>query len=216
MRATHETRERLLAAAGEVFAARGFRAATIREICQRAGANVAAVNYHFSDKEGLYFAVLKSGAEAALQKYPPTLGLGPAATAEERLHAFVRSLLFRIADKGKSAWHGKLISHEMAEPTQALPALIDTVYGPVLQQLEGTVRELLGRRVAGAVLRQCLLSILGQCLYFHYARPAIQHIHPEQGFEPVDIECLAKHITQFSLAGIRQSAGKPILPQPTP
>ena len=207
MRATHETEQRLLAAAGEVFAARGFRAATVREICQRAGANVAAVNYHFGDKEGLYFAVLKSCSEAALQKYPPTLGLGPGATPTDRLHAFVRSLLFRIADKGQPSWHGKLIAHEMAEPTKALTALIDKVYGPALKQLEAIVRELLGQRPAASVVRQCLLSILGQCLYFHYARAAIQHIHPEQGFEPADIERLAKHITQFSLAGIRQAAG---------
>ena len=205
MRVTHETWERLLAAAGEVFAARGFRATTVREICQRAGANVAAVNYHFGDKEGLYFAVLKSGAEVALEKYPPTLGLGPQATAEEQLHAFVRSLLFRIVDKGRPSWHGKLIAHEMAEPTKALTALIDKVYGPALKQLEMIVRELAGRRAPVTVVRQCLLSILGQCLYFQYARPAIQHIHPEQGFEPVDIERLAKHITQFSLAGIRQA-----------
>ena len=206
MRATQVTEQRLLEAAGEVFAAHGFRAATVREICQRAGANVAAINYHFGDKEGLYFAVLKSCSEAALQKYPPTLGLGPDATSEERLHAFVRSLLFRIADKGQPSWHGKLIAHEMTEPTKALTALIDKVYGPALKQLEAIVLELLGRRAPVTVIRQCQLSILGQCLYFHYARPAIQHIHPEQGFEPADIERLAKHITQFSLAGIRQAS----------
>jgi len=68
------------------------------------------------------------------------------------------------------------------------------------------VRELLGRQAPVTVVRQCQLSVLGQCLYFHYARPAIQHIHPEQGFEPADIERLAKHITQFSLAGIRQAS----------
>ena len=204
MRATQVTEQRLLEAAGEVFATHGFRAATVREICQRAGANVAAINYHFGDKEGLYFAVLKSCSETALQKYPPTLGLGPNATSEERLHAFVRSLLFRIADKGQPSWHGKLIAHEMTEPTKALTALIDKVYGPALKQLEAIVRKLVGRRAPVTVVRQCQLSVLGQCLYFHYARPAIQHIHPEQGFEPADIERLAKHITQFSLAGIRQ------------
>ena len=208
MRVKQATEQRLLDAAGEVFAARGFRAATVREICQRARANVAAVNYHFGDKEGLYFAVLKSGAEAALQKYPPTLGLGPKATGVERLHAFVRSLLFRIVDKGQPTWHGKLIAHEMAEPTKALTALIDKVYRPALKQLEAIVRELVGRQVPTPVIRQCLLSILGQCLYFHYARPAIQHIHPDQGFEPADIERLAKHITQFSLAGIRQTTAR--------
>ena len=206
MRATQVTKQRLLEAAGEVFAAHGFRAATVREICERAGANVAAINYHFGDKEGLYFAVLKSCSEAALQKYPPTLGLGPNATSEERLHAFVRSLLFRIADKGQPSWHGKLIAHEMTEPTKALTALIDKVYGPALKQLEAIVRELLGRQAPVTVVRQCQLSVLGQCLYFHFARPAIQHIHPEQGFEPADIERLAKHITQFSLAGIRQAS----------
>ena len=206
MRATQVTKQRLLEAAGEVFAAHGFRAATVREICERAGANVAAINYHFGDKEGLYFAVLKSCSEAALQKYPPTLGLGPNATSEERLHAFVRSLLFRIADKGQPSWHGKLIAHEMTEPTKALTALIDKVYGPALKQLEAIVRKLVGRRAPVTVVRQCQLSVLGQCLYFHYARPAIQHIHPEQGFEPADIERLAKHITQFSLAGIRQAS----------
>src|SRR5438477_9555252 len=89
------TKKRLLEAAGEVFAEHGFRKATVREICKRARANVAAINYHFRDKESLYSAVLKYWSDIAIQKYPPNLGLGEAAPAEERLHAFIRSFLFR-------------------------------------------------------------------------------------------------------------------------
>jgi len=196
-----------LEAAGEVFAAAGFRAATVREICQRAGANVAAVNYHFGDKAGLYLAVLKSGAEETVKKYPPTLGLGPQATAEEQLHAFVRSLLFRIVEQGQSSWHGKLMAHEIAEPTEALAELIDKVFRPLLERLLAIVQKLLGPHATKTQVRQCALSVLGQCLYYYHSRPFIHRIAPEQQFEPADIERLAQHITQFSLAGIRQAGG---------
>src|ERR1700736_611736 len=59
------TREKLLEVAEHVFADRGYQAATIREICVRAGANVAAVNYHFGDKLGLYTEVLQQSIRAA-------------------------------------------------------------------------------------------------------------------------------------------------------
>src|SRR5258708_731281 len=118
--ASVETRDRLLEAAGEVFAEKGFHRATVREICRRAQADVAAVNYHYYDKEGLYTAALKHYAEVALHKYPPTLDLGRNATANARLRVFIRSLMFRLLDKGRPAWHGKLMAREMFEPTGAL------------------------------------------------------------------------------------------------
>ncbi|MGC1583575.1 MAG: TetR family transcriptional regulator, partial [Candidatus Acidiferrales bacterium] len=58
------TRAKLLKAAGAAFAERGYYATTIREICMRAGANVAAVNYHFHDKIGLYTEVLQQSVRA--------------------------------------------------------------------------------------------------------------------------------------------------------
>src|SRR5438876_4153196 len=92
------TEQRLLEAAGEVFAEKGFRAATIREIIQRAKANIAAVNYHFGDKEGLYGAVFRYARQACAEKYPFVDAVAEGASPRERLQRLVRSLLMRLLD----------------------------------------------------------------------------------------------------------------------
>ena len=65
-----EPRERLLWAAGEIFAEKGCRAATVREIVGQAGANIAAVNYYFGDKVRLYAETVKYACEKSAAKFP--------------------------------------------------------------------------------------------------------------------------------------------------
>src|SRR6266404_5170262 len=108
-----DTRSRLLEAAGEVFAEQGFRAATVREICGRAGANIAALHYHFGDKERMYSAVLADTAQKSLEKYPIGGGVSPGAPAEARLEAFIRNYMERLLDEGRPAWFGQLLAREM-------------------------------------------------------------------------------------------------------
>ena len=59
-RSPDQTRQRLLAAASELFAAQGYHGTTVREIAQRAGVNLAAGNYHFGSKRELYLEVLRA------------------------------------------------------------------------------------------------------------------------------------------------------------
>src|SRR5215467_15800121 len=63
--ASEQTRARLIDAAGEMFAELGFHHTTVRQISKRAGANIAAVNYHFGDKTGLYTEVVRQSMRAA-------------------------------------------------------------------------------------------------------------------------------------------------------
>ena len=205
---TPETRRRLLEAAGEVFAERGFRAATIREICQRAGANVAAIHYHYGDKETLYTAVLKFWHGVAQQKYPPSVEDDPAAPAEQRLRVFVRTFMQRMLDAGRPAWHGQLIAREMVEPTNALKRLIDDVFQPQLETLTAIMRALLVGPVSRAQLRLCAWSIFGQCLFYRHSRVVIDRMQPEQKFDAEEIERLADHITEFSLGALKELARK--------
>jgi AcrR family transcriptional regulator len=69
------TEQRLLEAAGQIFAEKGFRAATINEICTRAEANIAAVNYHFDSKERLYVEAVRHAYKSCADQVPmPTKG----------------------------------------------------------------------------------------------------------------------------------------------
>ena len=198
-----QMRRGLLEAAGEVFAEKGFAKATVRAICDRAGVNVAAINYYFRDKEGLYREAIKHWSEISRQKYPPDLGLGAQPTAEERLRAFIRSFLFRMLDKSRPGWHGKLLAREMVEPTGTLDELVESAYRPMNERLRGIVRELGRGRLNPREVQLCARSILGQCVYYRLARPVIVRLDPGETFEAADVERLAAHVTRFSLAAIR-------------
>jgi TetR/AcrR family transcriptional regulator, regulator of cefoperazone and chloramphenicol sensitivity len=200
--ASPDTKSRLLEAAGQVFADAGFKTATIREICQKAGANIAAVNYHFRDKEGLYRAVLDFSANCALEKYPIGGTDLPDLAPRLRLALFIRTYLSRLLDEGRPAWHGKLIAREMMEPTQALAILADTFARPQYLRLRGIITELLGHDAHTDVVRRIAASIVGQCLFYKHCRPMINILMPEQGYDEASIAALSQHITEFSLGAI--------------
>lgn len=202
-----DTCRRLLDAAGQVFAEHGFRRATVREICRRAGANIAAVNYHFRDKEGLYAAVLGDAHRTAHERYPVTLGLGPDPTPLERLRAFVRSFLLRLFDPGRPAWHGLLMAREMVEPTKALDALIEESIRPRYDLLLGIVRDLLGPGTADDLVWMCSNSIIGQCMHYHHARHVLPKLQRQAPPGAGDVERLAEFVVEFSLGGIDRISG---------
>jgi TetR/AcrR family transcriptional regulator, regulator of cefoperazone and chloramphenicol sensitivity len=198
-----ETRRQLLEAAGEVFAQIGFRNATVREICRRAGANVAAVNYHFGDKETLYAEVLRDSQQKAFEKYPPLLGVAADAPPEEKLCAFIRSFLLRIFDSGSGTRFGRIMSREMVEPTGALEVLLEVRIRPMADQLRGLVAEILGGPADDAAVRLCSFSIVSQCVFFHHCRTMITRLFPEQRLDASAVEPLAGHIARFSLAAMK-------------
>ena len=201
------TRQRLLDAAGEVFAEQGFHSATVRQICERAGANVSAVKYHFGDKEALYAQVLTFAHACAIDKYPPNMDLPAAAPADERLGAFVLSFLLRLLDDGRPAWHAKIMSREMAEPTKAMDVLVHGHIKGHFGYLRQVVIELLGTKSPAdeEAVRLCCYSVVGQCLFYHFGKPVIERLSNKRvGMK--DARRIADHITRLMLAGIRDLA----------
>jgi len=198
-----ETRRRLLEAAGEVFAEEGFRGATIQQICGRAAANIAAVHYHFGDKERLYTAVVDyadecARAHAAATEAPAASGAKP----QVRLRAHVESFLTRLLDRGRPAWHAKLMAREMIDPTAVLDRLVRERMRANHENLATIVRELLGPDAAADTVRLCVLSIVGQCVFYRHSAAVITRLYPDL-VPAKEIARIADHVTRFSLAAIR-------------
>lgn len=198
--ASPDTRARLIEAAGEEFAEHGFARATVRDICARASANIAAVNYHFRDKETLYLETLRHAHRYSIEHYPHHGGLGADAPAQDRLRAFVRAFLAKMLDADRPKWHGRLISREMTEPTPALTLIIEEGVRSQFAALCAIVQEL-APTLKGEALEASAASVIGQALHYHHCNSMIKRLYAgrKDGF-PFDLEFLTDHITRFSLA----------------
>ena len=133
-----ETRERLLTAAARLFADRGFKKVTVRDICRAARANVAAVNYHFGDKLGLYREVLQRRSTRCGRRPMPRARPGAGQPAEEQLRRYIRVSLHRVVGPQRHAWIPRLIYREMADPTPALDALVEQGIRPRIDYLSAS------------------------------------------------------------------------------
>src|SRR6186997_452617 len=152
------TRERIAEAAGEMFAERGFDGTTVRDICQRAGANIAAVNYYFGDKQRLYIeAVVRAHRWRMEQARLPEWSQDT--SAEAKLRDFITTFIRRVRTGPEDTWHTKLMMREMANPTAACAELVQSSIRPQFEILLQLLRELVPQDVPFDKLRLTAFSI---------------------------------------------------------
>jgi AcrR family transcriptional regulator len=196
------TRQRILEAAGEIFADSGFRQTTIRQISARAGVNVAAINYHFQSKDNLYLETLRYWKDVAFAKYPAEPATSEADEPEKRLEGFIRAFVFRILDGGIESRFGRLMAREFTEPTAALDTIVEETARPIFHLITGLVGSITGHDPASDTVLYCCASIIGQCLYFLYARPVLRRLVGAGRADSMDMADIAAHISRFSLAAL--------------
>ena len=197
------TRDKLIEAAGHVFAERGYRAATIREICRRAGANVAAVNYTFGDKMGLYTEVLRHSVRAA-QTASMNAALDANLSAEEVIRGVIRARLMSLCQETRPDWHIRLVMHECSHPTPAMGRVVDEGMRRIYERVRKAVSEIIGLPPDHETTRLSLNSIIGQILFYSFSRPVLSHLQPELKLTPEQLDRIADHIADFSLAYLKK------------
>ncbi len=194
-----ETCRKLLEAAGEVFAERGLHAATIKEITTRAGVNGAAINYHFSDKFELYAAVIRY----AVGNKPCVTQLSPEdATPEERLRDHIAMQIDDMYSRNRPTWHATLIAHELAQPTDALKAVMDELIRPRITLSTAIIADILGPGATEKEITYSSMSIGGQCFLYTYHQELIKYAYPKLA-KCHNRDEIIDHITFFSLSALQ-------------
>lgn len=194
------TPERVIEAAGQVFAEKGFECATVREICRRGKANLAAINYHFGDKRRLYIeavtrAHVNRSGQFPLPEWPPETPV------EQKLFDFVHTLLKRMIAPQGSKWEGALMIRELASPSEACQQLVRDYIRPQFEILGKILAELMPE--ATPEKRHLVaFSVVGQCLHYRVTEPVTRLLVSEGEFGRYSPEHLAEHITDLTLRGI--------------
>jgi AcrR family transcriptional regulator len=200
MAGAENPRERLLETAGEIFAEKGFKGATVREIIDRAGVNLAAVNYYFRDKERLYIEAVKHAVcgepEAMRLEWPPDT------SPRVKLHDFIRFQLRKFLDPSRPAWLARLMMRELTQPSEACAELVRDYVEPRSKILLGILRELLPLHTPRSKLFLTAFSIVGQCHFYCSHRPVVRLLIGEDAYQRLDPDTLAGHITQFTLRAL--------------
>ncbi len=195
---SEDTTERIIDAAGFVFAERGYRGTTVRQITARAAVNLAAVNYHFKNKAELYVRVLREAKKhlraIVIEEIP--------GSPEEQLRVFIEQFVQYLLDPKRPLWHGRVLAMEMSNPTPALGIVVRELTAPFYRDVRGLVEKVVGRATP-AELDLFTLSIFGQCVFYVCSRPVVEQLSVNLGRSPHRVEQIGRHIGAFSVAALK-------------
>jgi len=197
-----ETRERLLSTAERLFAERGFSKVTVREICKSARANVAAVNYHFNGKKGLYDEVVRSAIKTMQSTTDSIRDAGLGHSADEQLTAYVCIFLRRVV-AARDSWIHQLMMRELSDPTPALDLVMKKVVQPRMAYLREVLASMFDCGADDPRVERCAMSVQAQCLAL-LSHP-VASLRPKSMTDR-ELDQMAHHVAQFSLAGVRAIA----------
>lgn len=193
------TRLHMIETAGQLFAERGYADTTSKAICARAQANMAAVNYHFGSREGLYLAVLKEVQHRLMSMAFLNQLASQPWPAEQKLVVFLEGLITSVIDRQN--WHTRLWAREVLSPSPLLSQLMREETLPKFDVLSMIVGEITGLSSADPALTPCVLNVVAPCLVLLVIDREIET--PIQSLFQRSPAELARHITAFALAGLR-------------
>jgi TetR/AcrR family transcriptional regulator, regulator of cefoperazone and chloramphenicol sensitivity len=196
------TREHLLEVAGQVFAEKGFDAATGKEICKRAGTNAAAVVYHFGGMEELYAAVLLEARNRVVSTQLLAATVAGDRDPKEKLRALMTLLVTKLSGSASQSWAARVLGREILAPSMTATDLIEKQMQARATIMRTLVSDLTGLPPEHPAVARAAISIIGPCLLLLIVnRRRLERAFPALKLKD-SVEDIANHMTQFALGGL--------------
>ncbi len=199
-----ETRRALLEAAGEAFAQHGYARATSKEICERAKANIAAVNYHFGGKDGLYAAVLQEAHARLVSIESMAATASSKVDAKLKLRMFLSQVVRQVAGDGRAGWELRVLTREILSPSPMISGLIEKQIAPKALLLRSILAEAMKLPEDHPAVSRSLINIIGPILMLLVTDRTIQKkIAPQLS---LDADAMIEHFVAYALGGLEAVA----------
>ena len=196
------TRDRLLEVACKRFAEKGYRATRTQDICEDAEANIAAVNYHFGGKRGLYKAVWDHALEQSVRHEEASLKFS---SSEDRewLYRYTHACVTSVFDNGMGGILRRLMVHEISEPSPDSKEILLSHVAPHSEELMLRLRRMLGENVTDYQIGCCVFAIHSLFSALAFNRDSTEVIFRNTLPRHEEVDQFVREICAFIMGGIR-------------
>jgi AcrR family transcriptional regulator len=147
---TRTRAQAILRAAETLFAQKGFHATTMREVAQAAGVGLSLVVYHFTSKDGLYYAIFESRQYVNDDRLARLTAVDTTApdALERVVSAFVDPVL-ALHDDPEDISFAQLILRETADPSSQSRTVVGDRFDPMARAFIAKLEEVLPHHPPG-------------------------------------------------------------------
>ncbi|WP_108661293.1 CerR family C-terminal domain-containing protein [Acuticoccus kandeliae] len=197
------TYNRILEAAGRLFAASGFAETTSKAIAQAAEVDLASINYHFGNRAGLYRRVLAEAHRRVIRVDELERLRDSDLPAQEKLRALIAGLVRAAADE--EGWHARVLSRELLSPTSHLTVLWEDEIAPKAAIATSFLSEITGLPADDPSLLPCLMSVIAPCAMMLVAGREVPPL--AEILTRLSQEDLVDHFVRFAMGGLAAVRG---------
>ncbi|MCP4136292.1 MAG: TetR/AcrR family transcriptional regulator [bacterium] len=195
------TKEKLFIAGVKVFAQKGYKEATVRDICKLAdSSNINSINYYFGSKEKLYKMILElmfADMDQRIEEEKPVVS----PMDDLRMHIRIACELMFSGHEMSSDFYAIYVS-ELSHPSPYFGELVDKYTGPQMKAFMEVIRQILGPHATEDQVRDSGLSVGGQITYYTFVWPILSRVFPGHPGMPAYREQIIDHITRFTIGGL--------------